>query len=110
MDIKPTDSFYLLANINLDGTLDVSSEGPEPMTLAHARERASEIVGAYGCEQVIIKCKAVQTIDIHDTDAFKELRNVEIRDDKLDDLLDMDGALQVLIHTFITQYEETAKA
>jgi hypothetical protein len=100
MNPKPNDMFFLLANLNLNGTLEL--ESLKPMTLGHARTRAVEIVSTYGGKQVIIKCRVVQAIDIHDTKAFKELRATEISDNKLGDLLE--NALPSLIHTFVTQY------
>jgi hypothetical protein len=54
--------FYITAGLNLDGSLDISSEGKDPLSLDAAIEHAMEFVKEHGDEQFVIECRAVKKV------------------------------------------------
>lgn len=70
MKVKPehalstlTNVFYILADVNLDGSVDVESASVEAMTDVEALVQAKADVKEHGGSRLIIECKCVRIID-----------------------------------------------
>lgn len=55
--------FYITAWLNLDGSLDISSEGKDPLSLPYAVESAKDQCDSYGDEAIyVIECRVVRKV------------------------------------------------
>jgi hypothetical protein len=55
--------FYITAWLNLDGSLDISSEGKDALSFATAVESAKDQCDSYGDEAIyVIECRAIRKV------------------------------------------------
>ena len=59
----PKKPFYITAWLNLDGNLDISSEGKDPLSFETAFESAREQIDDHGDDAIyIIECRAIRRL------------------------------------------------
>lgn len=55
--------FYITSTLHTDGSLDVSSEGMDPLSLDAATARAKEMIEEYGDEAIfVVECRVVRKL------------------------------------------------
>lgn len=54
--------FYIVGNLNLDGSVDISSEGKDPLSLVVAMAHAQEIVEDSGGTIFVIECRVIRKV------------------------------------------------
>jgi hypothetical protein len=54
--------FYITGDLFLDGSVDIASEGKDPMSLEYALEHAKGLVEECGGTMYVIECRVVQKI------------------------------------------------
>lgn len=65
MDVAGADPslpFYVTADLFLDGSIDMNSEGKDPLSLETALEYAKESVEEHGGTIFVIECRAIRKI------------------------------------------------
>lgn len=58
----PGKPFYIIADRNCDGSLDIDSEGKTPMELSVALDQAKLSVEEHGGTEFVIECRAIRRI------------------------------------------------
>ena len=62
MKVKPEKTFYILGDLNLDGTIDIETMSIKPMKYLDALEQAHNDVNEHGGSRLVIKCECVSRI------------------------------------------------
>lgn len=59
---KVRDTFYIIAAVNDDGSLDLNSEGKDGYALEAAIQSAVDLVRDHGGVQCVVECRAVRRV------------------------------------------------
>lgn len=54
--------FYITGDLNLDGSVDISSEGKDPLSLEAALDHAKMLVEDAGGTMFVIECRVVRKV------------------------------------------------
>ena len=58
----PGKPFYIIADRNVDGSLDIDGEGKTPMELSVAIDQAKNSVDEHGGIEFVIECRAIRRV------------------------------------------------
>jgi hypothetical protein len=61
-DLDPSKTFYIWADENPDGTLDIESEVPTPGPFNETLSRIKDIIDDHGGTMYLIECKCIRKI------------------------------------------------